>query len=170
MEIGSKRIALADSRVVFFRQVTPEDDAFLIAVYGSTRAEELALTNWDDSQRETFLRMQFGAQAAHYLEHYPGGEHFIIFADGEAVGRVYVANIEKEIRILDITLFPRNRGTGIGAPIIKELMAEAAGFGKPLTIYIESYNRSMGLFERLGFAKVGEHGYSHLMEWRSDLS
>ncbi len=168
MDIGSKEIPLADSRLVTFRPVNKEDEPLLLEIYGSTRADELALTNWDESQREAFLRMQFSAQQSHYREHYPEGEHYIILVSDEAVGRLYVADIENEVRILDITIRPHHRNSGIGTPIIRELMAEAAAIGKPLRIYVESYNRSLVLFERLGFVKSDESGYSYLMEWRAE--
>jgi len=167
MEIGAKEIRLDDSRRATFRAATSEDESFLIAVYGSTRMEELALTNWDQARRDAFLKMQCDAQLSHYCAHYPEGEHLIILVEDDAVGRLYVANIAEEIRILDITVLPQNRNAGIGTPIIKELMVEAAGIGKPLRIWVESYNRSLRLFERLGFVKSSENDYSYLMEWKS---
>ena len=167
MEIGSKEITLDDSRHATFRAATADDTPFLIAVYGSTRMEELALTNWDQAQRDAFLKMQCDAQLSHYRQHYPEGEQLIILVNGAAVGRLYIANIAEEIRILDITVLPQNRNAGIGTPIIRELMAEASVIGKPLRIYVESFNRSLRLFERLGFVKASEAGYSYLMEWRA---
>jgi len=166
MEIASKEIPLDDSRLLTFRRATSDDEPFLITVYGSTRMEELALTNWDQSQRDAFLKMQFDAQQAHYHQTYPAGEHLIILLNGAAAGRLYVASIVEEIRIIDITVLPENRNAGIGTPIIKELMAEAASIGKPLRIWVESFNPSLRLFERLGFVKFDESGYSYLMEWR----
>ena len=72
------------------------------------------------------------------------------------------------MRILDITLLPQHRNTGIGTAILKALMTEASSTGKPLRIYVESYNQSQRLFERLGFVRSGESGYSYLLEWRVD--
>ena len=168
MEIGLKGISLAGSRLATLRRVNTEDEPFLLAVYGSTRAQELALTNWDEPLRDAFLRMQFSAQQAHYREHYPGGEHYVILVNEDAVGRLYIADVQKEVRILDITVLPHHRNAGIGTSIIMELMAEAAAIAKPLRIYVESFNRSLGLFERLGFVKSDESGYSYLMEWRAE--
>lgn len=168
MEIGSKEFSLDDSRSVTFRPVNAEDEPFLVEVYGSTRADELALTNWDQPLRDAFVKMQFSSQQSHYQEHYPGGEHYVILVDSHEAGRLYVAEIEKEVRIMDITMLPRHRNGGIGTPIIRELMAEAAALGKPLRIYVESFNPSLRFFEGLGFVKVEEHGYSYLMEWRAN--
>jgi GNAT superfamily N-acetyltransferase len=167
MEFGSQRIAFDKSRVVTFRPANTADDQFLLGVYGSTRLEELALTNWDEAQREAFVRMQFNAQQAHYRQHYPEGEHLIILCGEEPVGRLYVAEIKNEIRIIDVTIRPEYRNGQIGTRIIERLMEEAARIGKPLTIYVETFNPSYRLFERLGFMKTGESGYSHLLEWRA---
>ncbi len=167
MEIGSKKIALQDSRFVTFREAGSDDEPFLLGVYGSTRDEELALTNWDDAQRSAFLRMQFGAQQSHYRQHFPEGEHYVILVGVEAIGRIYVAAIETEVRILDITILPQHRNLGIGTEIILALMAEAAAVEKPVLIYVESFNPSLALFARLGFVKSGENGYSYRMEWRA---
>ena len=165
MEIGSKLISLGDSRCASFRPATRDDEPFLIEIYGSTRAEELAQTKWDETQRNAFIRMQFEAQQTHYREHYPHGEHLVISVDGIAVGRLYLAESKNEVRILDVTIDGKQRSSGIGTPIIRELMAEAGAHGKPVRIYVENFNRSLGLFERLGFVKSGENGFSYLMEW-----
>ncbi len=170
MKIGSKGISLGDSRLATVRRVNTDDEPFLLAVYESTRAQELALTNWDEAQRDAFLKMQFSAQQSHYREHYPGGEHYVILVNEDAVGRLYIADIEKEVRILDITILTHHRNAGIGTQIIRELMSEAAAIGKPVRIYVESFNPSIGLFERLGFMKSDESGYSYLMEWRAEAA
>ena len=47
-----------------FRPVTDADVPFLARVYGSTRAEELAVTSWTEAQKTAFLDMQFRALSA----------------------------------------------------------------------------------------------------------
>lgn len=166
MEFGSKQIPLDGSRLATFRAADSNDEPLLIDLYGSTRLEELALTNWDEAQRQAFVRMQFNAQQAHYRQHYPEAEHLIILLDEERVGRLYVAEIKSEIRIVDVTILTHHRNAGLGTRVIRQLMEEAAEIGRPLTIYVESFNPSQRLFERLGFVKSGESGYNHLLEWR----
>src|SRR4030095_4196824 len=167
MKISSKKILLADTRVATFRPVIPDDESFLLRVYGSTRLEEWALTGWNDTQRDAFVKMQSDAQQSHYRQYYPQGEHLIILVNGTPVGRLYVADQNEEIMILDITIIPEHRKTGIGTPIFTELKSEAEATGKPLRIYVESFNPALRLFERLGFIKTEESGYNYLMEWRS---
>lgn len=168
MQFGPKQIALDELREVSFRPADSNDESFLVSVYGSTRLEELALTGWDEAQRDAFVRMQFDAQQTHYRQYYPDAEHLIILLNQERIGRLYVAEIKREIRIVDVTILPQYRNGGIGKRIIEQLMEEAAHIGKPLTIYVETFNPSYRLFERHGFVKSGESGYSHLLEWRAE--
>lgn len=152
---------------ITFRPAEPSDEAFLLEVYGSTRAEELRAVPWNETQREAFLKMQFAAQHQHYKQLYPEGDYLIILDRDRAVGRLYVARLKEQIRIIDITILPEERGRGLGTSIIGDLMAEAAQAKKPLRIYVESFNPSLRLFERLGFSNVEENGFHLLMQWQA---
>ena len=147
------------------RPVAPDDYDFLVGVYGSTRAEELALVPWTDEQRNLFVRSQFDAQQDHYLKTYPGASHDIILADGRPVGRLYVARLEQEIRIIDITLLPAERNAGIGSYLITQLLDDAKRAGKITRIYVEEFNPSLRLFQRLGFLPSEQHGIHLLLQW-----
>jgi ribosomal protein S18 acetylase RimI-like enzyme len=158
----------ADQTVsVMLRAVAAGDEAFLLKVYASVRADELARVPWGEAQREAFIKMQFDAQQLHYQTHNPEATHHIILLNERPVGRLYVARRKGEVRILDITVLPEHRHKGIGTPLIKELMKEAAQADKPLNIYVESFNPSLRLFKRLGFVKAEEDGVNWLMEWRA---
>ncbi len=145
-----------------------EDEDFLFRVYASTREEEMARVEWSDAQKEAFLRMQFDAQSLHYRERYPEASLEVILADGQPVGRLYKAMLDDEIRIIDITLLPRYRGHGAGTPIIRRIMDDAAKIDKAVRIHVESFNRSLRLFHRLGFVPVEESEVYTLMEWRKN--
>ena len=155
---------------ISFRPIEPPDEAFLLRVYASTRADELDRVPWDEAQREAFLKMQFDAQHHHYHQRYPDAAYEIIFLNQEPVGRLYVARLDEEFRIIDITLLPEYRGGGVGTSIIKGLLAEASESGKPVRIYVESFNPSLRLFERLGFTRIDEHGVHFLMEGKEMMN
>lgn len=160
----------ADNRSlpVSLRPTVAEDEAFLLAVYSSTRADEIAQVPWSEAQRTAFLQMQFTAQQRHYQTHFPKATHDIILFDKQPAGRLYVDRRDDEIRILDIALLPDYRQRGIGFALIKALMNEAAEADKPLAIHVESFNSSRQLFERLGFLPIEDDGLNLLFEWRSD--
>jgi GNAT superfamily N-acetyltransferase len=150
---------------ITLRAVGPADEAFLLDVYAGTRADELALVPWTDEQRQAFVRMQFAAQQEHYQKIYPEANHDIILSAGRPVGRLYIARKEHEIRIIDITLLPPERNAGVGSYLIGELLDEATRARKPLRVYVESFNPSLRLFERLGFYRTEQNGVHILMQW-----
>lgn len=150
---------------ITLRPVGPDDHDFLMEVYGSTRAEELALVPWTNEQRYAFIRHQLTAQLDHYAKNYPAANHDVILSEGRPVGRLYVARLDHEIRIVDITLLPGERNAGIGSYLIKQLLEEAERTRRPVRIFVEEFNPSLQLFERLGFSRGEQHGIHILMEW-----
>ena len=125
----------------------------------------MALVPWTDEQRQAFIRSQFAAQQEHYAKKYPAGSHDVILSVGKRVGRLYVARLDEEIRIVDITVLPTERNVGIGSYLIKQLLDEAKRTEKVTRIYVEEFNPSLRLFERLGFSLSDQHGIHSLMEW-----
>lgn len=152
---------------ITLRPVGPADQDFLIEVYGSTRAEEMALVPWTDEQRQAFIQHQFTAQQNHYAQKYPTASHDVIMFNDRPVGRLYVARLDQEIRIIDITLLPAERNAGIGSYLIKQLLDEANHSGKLTRIYVEEFNPSLRLFERLGFSPSEQHGIHVLLQCNS---
>lgn len=153
---------------ITLRPITEADLPFLEQVYGSTRTEELARTDWDDAQKAAFIGFQFRAQHQHYQAHYGGAEYYVIEHHGRAAGRLYLHWRAAELRIVDIALLPQARGLGTGGALLAALMRAAAAAGKAVSIHVERMNPAMRLYRRLGFRKAGEHGIYDLMEWRSD--
>jgi GNAT superfamily N-acetyltransferase len=151
--------------MISLRPITPEDDAFLARVYASSRADELAITGWSEELKVDFCRRQFDAQSEYYAANYPEPTFQVIERDGLPVGRLYVARWEKEIRIVDITLLPEFRGSGIGTKLLRDLQDEALAAGKSLTIHVERFNRALTLYQRLGFQQVEDKGVYLLMKW-----
>lgn len=145
------------------------DEAFLFEVYASTRAEELASVDWDEPQKEAFLRQQFAAQHEWYAGQYDGASFHVVVVDGQAAGRLYVARWPEEIRIMDIALLPEHRGAGVGTSLLNDLIAEAGAAGKPLTIHVERFNPALGLYLRLGFTVTEDKGV-YLLLVRSPTS
>ena len=150
------------------RTIQAEDRDFLFRVYASTRAEELALTDWNETQKQAFLAQQFEAQHHHYQTHYQGARFDLVLLEGEPIGRLYVARWKEEIRIMDIALLPPYRNAGIGAVLIADLFEEAALTGKSVSIHVESFNPARRLYERLGFCEVEDKGVYRLMRWEPE--
>lgn len=154
------------------RPIRDTDEEFLLRVYASTRAAELAQTGWDESVCDAFVRMQFHAQASYYRTQWPMSVHSVIevmWMDVQhPAGRLWVDRRSDVIHVLDIALLPEWRGRGVGATCLKRLIAEAVRLGQTVTIQVEQNNPARRLYDRLGFAPVGsQQGMHQLMAWRN---
>jgi len=132
---------------LFLREVTPEDEPFLLEVYASTRIQELEGFGWDDNQKQAFIKMQFLARERTY----PRTDDRIIVLDGRPIGRMLVDRNEGGILLRDIALLTEYRNAGIGSRLIQDLMKEATAAGKPIELHVVSTSPAVRLYERLGF-------------------
>ena len=129
------------------RRVRPDDEEFLVALYASTREEELAQVEWAEGQKEQFLR----------------------WIDNQAAGRIWIGRDHQQIRLLDIALLPEFQNRGIGTILIRRLIDEASQTNKFLRHMVFVLNNDAHRFyERLGFAVIEDFGAYKHMEWRPD--
>ena len=148
---------------IALRPITEADAPFLRALYGSTRAEELAAVPWSEEQKRAFVDMQFHAQSVHYAKHYGDGEFLIIEDGGAPIGRLLLHRVPDEIRIVDISLMPEHRSRGIGTKLLREVLAEGEATNRKVSIHVEHFNPAKRLYERLGFRHVETNGVYDLM-------
>lgn len=148
-----------------FRPLAESDLPFLARLYASTRAEELATAPLTDAQKALFLDSQFQLQHAHYQKYYPEADWLVTMRAGEDIGRLYIERWSDQHRIIDIAFLPEHRGKGFGAALMRDLMDEAAGCGKSVSIHVEKYNPAMRLYRRLGFVTEEDKGVYDLMRW-----
>jgi len=80
------------------------------------------------------------------------------------LGRLYVLREKDKIRILDITILPEHRGAGVGTSLLRPLLEEADQSKRSVQIYVETFNPSQRLFQRLGFKPIAEEGVNLLLE------
>lgn len=156
------------------RDACAADRPVLLRVYAGTRADELALTGWDDATCEAFVALQFDAQERAYRAQFPHSRCQVIgLTDGvdtrptEAIGRLWVDRGMDAIRIVDISLLPAQRDRGIGAHCLRMLQSEAALAGLPVELHVLATNPARRLYARLGFVVTGQHGLHLAMQWRA---
>ncbi len=149
----------------FLRPIEDSDLPFLFDLYASTRADEMAMVDWKDEEKQQFLAMQFHAQHTYYQENYTEATFDVILYQDTPVGRLYVEEWSTELRIIDIALLPQYRNQGIGSYYLRQLMTRAATAQKAVSIHVERNNPALMLYKRLGFKKIGEHSLYDLMEW-----
>ena len=158
---------LANGATLKLRPVTLEDDPFLLSVYTSTRADELAQVEWEPGQQEAFVKWQFEMQRREYDARFPDAEYDVIEIDGKPAGRLWLGRKDDEIRLLDIALLPEFQNRTAGTVLLTGLIDEARSTGKRLRHMVFVLNNNADRFyERLGFVVLEDlGGYKH-MEWK----
>jgi ribosomal protein S18 acetylase RimI-like enzyme len=153
---------------VTIRPVQSSDESFLRRVYASSRAEELAQTGWSEEEKQSFLQLQFTAQWQDYSNRFPDAEQSIVLYEGNPTGRIWVNRSNEEIRLLDITLLPEFRNSGIGAVLLQRLQDEARALVIPLRHAVYKDNLiAIHFYQNLGFTIIEDLATYYIMEWTS---
>lgn len=150
------------------RAAHDDDLPWLRDLYASTRAEEMAPVPWPEIAKRSFLDQQFGLQHQHYLTHYGDADFLAIeHADRGPVGRYYLQRAAPDHLLVDISLFPALRGSGVGSALIRQSQQDAATLGRGMRLHVQQSNPgARRLYERLGFvAEEGAEGTHRPMRW-----
>ncbi len=150
---------------IALRRAQEDDLPLLYRVYASTRQDELAIVEWDEAQKEWFLRMQFDLQTRAYAQTFPGADCQVVLRDGQPIGRLMVERTLGQIILVDIALLPEHRHAGIGAALVRMVLNEAAAASKPVVLHVEKSNRARFLYERLGFVMCAADDVYLEMRW-----
>ncbi|HTT91725.1 MAG TPA: GNAT family N-acetyltransferase [Acidimicrobiales bacterium] len=136
----------------------PEDAEFLLAVYRSTRQDEITGFGWTGTQADAFVALQYEAQSRHYGACFPDAEHSVVLVDGRAAGRLLVERSESAVHIVDISLLPSFQRAGVGGELVHRLLDEADNRGVAVTCHVYVGNDALLFWERLGFVATEDKG------------
>jgi len=169
MILSEQQASLPNGESLTLRTAVTEDDAFLLSVYESTRAEELAQAQWQEGQKEAFVKWQFDLQRREYDARFPDAEYDLILVDDRPAGRIWIGRDDKQIRLLDIALLSEFQNRGAGTILVQALIEEAQQSGKPLRHMVFVLNNDAHRFyERFGFVVIEDLGAYKHMEWKSE--
>src|ERR1051325_7431902 len=119
MNDWSESFQLPDGATVELRPVSKSDDPFLLRVYTSTREEELAQAEWQEGQKDMFVRWQFDLQRREYDARFPDAAYHVIIVDQQPAGRIWVGADDEQIRLLDIALLAEFQNRGVGTALVQ---------------------------------------------------
>jgi ribosomal protein S18 acetylase RimI-like enzyme len=155
-----------DAEAIDLRPATAEDQGFLVAVYKSSRGDDLRDLGWDKDRIDVFLEMQYQAQRTFDQTDHSRATDEIVLCSGQRAGRLLVDADEDEIRFIDLALLPEYRDRGLGTYLVRRLQKQASAANKPLRLQVIRFSRAVNLFERLGFSRTSETGTHFQMEWK----
>lgn len=143
---------------VSLRPITPADLGFLQALYATTRTDEMAAAGWPQAQVAQFLAQQFELQHRYYQEHFGDADFLLVLRGGEPLGRLYWREGADTASLIDISLLPQARGSGLGSALMQLIVARAQQRGLAVVLHVEPYNPALRLYGRFGFEVVGHNG------------
>ena len=145
------------------RTISDNDETFLRQLYASTRMDEFNEANWDATQIEALMRMQFDAQNSQYRSAYPNGDFQVILSSGNSIGRIYTNIDDSGLHLIDIALLPSWRGCGVGSFYLRRLTDYCDKEQLPFTLNVATANPAYQLYLRHGFqAKSNDQMQIHM--------
>ena len=134
------------------RDAEAADEAFLAALYRSTRSDLLAMLA-DPRYVDGIIAMQRQAQVLGYRTRYPDARYQVLELDGEPAGRLVTADLDDALRVVDIAVMPWARGRGVASDTVRRLQDQAGRQGRAMTLAVRADNRvARRLYAALGFA------------------
>ncbi len=152
------------------RAVRSDDASFLLRLFRSFRIDIDHAIDLSEAEKRTFIQQQFEAQRRSYRHRYPNANPKVILADGKRAGRIWVAYLEDQIRLVDIMMLPAFQNQGIGTHLIEQLKEEARASGRPLRHMVHTTNQdALRFYRRLGFTRCPSPAPTHhAMVWRPE--
>jgi len=149
------------------RPALPQDEIFLYELYRTIRGPEFELAPITPDQREHLIRLQFRGQMSSYAQTYPNSCYHIVLLDSKPIGRLWVAELNREFHLVDIAVHPDVQSKGIGTALVRRLQQDAAKGGLPIRSCVFRFNPgSLRFHQRLGFNIVRSDEVHHFMEWK----
>lgn len=143
------------------------DQAFLLQLFASTRADQMRMMGFDAATEALLIGQQFQAQQTHFRARFPDARVDIVTDQDRPAGRLWVDLAADEIRLVDISLMPEYRGRRIGEGLLRELMVQAARRAVPLRLSVALDNPALRLYKRMGFVALAADGVYSAMEWQA---
>lgn len=135
------------------RPATAEDYPFLYDLHVACLKEYVARTwGWDDAVQQAMFRENFTPERSR-----------IVIVAGQPVGVIAAERRPAEWFLGNIAIAPEMQGQGLGTALLRDLLATAARDGLPTRLQVLLVNPARQLYERLGFAIVGETPTHYLM-------
>lgn len=116
-----------------------------------------------------FLRIQYATQADRLEGRFPGLSRWVVTVPrgGKPAGVLLLHRAPEVLTLVDLTLLPAFRGSGIGTDVLLDLMAEARETGRLLSVRVDRRSERAGaICQRLGCRLVGVDDRDRFFEWR----
>ncbi|RYE81586.1 MAG: GNAT family N-acetyltransferase [Oxalobacteraceae bacterium] len=87
----------------------------------------------------------------------------LLLIGNEAVGLLKLVREGQAWELIQVQLVPKLQRLGLGAGLLREVIAEAEVAGATLSLSVLKENPARSLYERLGFVVEGEDSHEYIM-------
>ena len=141
------------SGTVALRPARSEDHDFAFGLYVETiKPYTIAFMPWVDA-----------VETARFARLWAPADTRVITLDGADVGWLETIDTGAEFVLKQFYIAPAEQQRGIGTHVMDLLLKEWESAGKPIVLNVLKNNPARRLYERLGFALVGETDMKFLM-------
>ena len=127
------------------RPTTESDIPFLLALRVQSMGPHLAAAGIDATEADYLVRVRYRLDCAE-----------VLLRDGVPVGLLKVVREATTWTVMQIQFLPEVQGQGLGARVLRQVIADARRAGVALCLSVLKANPAKDLYERLGFVVVGE--------------
>lgn len=139
---------------ISLRQATQNDYDFLYELVKTTMREYVEpIWGWDEKW-----------QRAYFQEHLNPDQVQVVVLDDQDIGAVSVEIKPEEHFLARLYLLPDYQRRGIGTHLLRSILDKAFAQGLAVTLQVLKGNPAKRMYERLGFAKIGETKTHFLMK------
>jgi ribosomal protein S18 acetylase RimI-like enzyme len=152
---------------ISLRPAQKSDEPFFYEVFKSVRVPEFAVLGLQPEHLEMLMKQQYEARTGSYEAQFPDSGNSVVLSGDTPIGQFWVFRTPEEFLVVDIALLPDHRGSGIGATLMKQFMAEADAAAAPVRVTVATNNPgSLRFHQRLGFQITGQDAMYYTMEYR----
>ncbi len=141
------------------RPATKEDIPFLLTLRHQSMDHHLAASGASTSEADHLSRLMYRFDCAQVLLH-----------NDEPVGLLKISRNPPEWKIIQIQFIPELQGKGLGAAMLRQVIAEAKATNVSLTLSVLKANPAKALYERLGFVVEDEGEFEYHMRHEASSS
>ena len=104
-------------------------------------------------------------QYARFDANFVLAEFRVIIAGSAAIGYISTQADTETLHLFNIMIRPPFQNRGVGSAVLRHLQAEARTLGVPLRLRVLKVNPAYRLYQRMGFAVMGETATHFEMRW-----
>ncbi|HRQ41530.1 MAG TPA: GNAT family N-acetyltransferase [Chloroflexota bacterium] len=145
---------LMDTQEVRLRPASASDYDFVYQLRRATMQKYVeAIWGWDEGAQRQRFAVSFN----------PSISQIIVVGDQD-VGELALVEEDDVLYLKGIYILPTYQNRGVGTAVLHHLLAQARARRQPVTLQVFKMNPARQLYERLGFAVVGESEPYYLMK------